>query len=207
MFEVWLSYNNGEQKLRLPVPPQEIKITKGNNVNVLNINNVGEIGVIGHGRLANITLTTFFPSQEYSFCQYIGFPTPSECIRMINSWKDSGKPIRLIVTPSDINIACAIESFTYGPQDGTHDIYFELSLIEYRFVKVNAKALATPSNTTVSSNREVKEPAKTYKVKSGDTLWSICKRMLGDGSKYAEVAKKNGIKDPNKIKVGQVIRL
>ena len=44
-------------------------------------------------------------------------------------------------------------------------------------------------------------------MKSGDTLWDICRSFYGDGEKYAEVAERNGISNPNRIYVGQVINL
>lgn len=50
------------------------------------------------------------------------------------------------------------------------------------------------------------EPTK-YIVKEGDTLWDICVKFYGDGTKYAEVATKNGITNPDLIYPGQVIYL
>lgn len=48
---------------------------------------------------------------------------------------------------------------------------------------------------------------KTYTVVKGDTLSKIAKRELGDAKRYPEIATLNGIKDPNKISVGQVLKL
>lgn len=206
MIEFWLSYNNGEEKLRLPVPPASFRIQRGTTINVINVNNVGEVGVIGKGRLATISLASFFPKQRYPFVQYSNFPAPYDCVAMIEKWRNSGKPIRLLITGTDINMACMIEAFQYGEQDGTGDVYFELSLIEYRFITVKATEKTT-SAQQIASSRQTKDKETLYTVKSGDTLWAICKRCLGDGSKYVEVAKKNGIKDPNKLRVGQVIKL
>jgi hypothetical protein len=55
--------------------------------------------------------------------------------------------------------------------------------------------------------RQAKTPAVTYTVKKGDCLWNIAKRELGDGTKYKEIARKNGISDPNRIYPGQVLKL
>lgn len=44
----------------------------------------------------------------------------------------------------------------------------------------------------------------TYTVKKGDTLWSLAKTYLGNGSKYTEIETLNGIKG---IKVGQTIKI
>lgn len=45
-----------------------------------------------------------------------------------------------------------------------------------------------------------------YTVQSGDTLWGIAERIYGNGSRYTELAEKNGIEDPALIYPGQVIR-
>lgn len=48
---------------------------------------------------------------------------------------------------------------------------------------------------------------KSVTVEKGDTLSGIAKQYLGSASKYQYLAKINNIKDPNKIYVGQVIKL
>jgi len=48
-----------------------------------------------------------------------------------------------------------------------------------------------------------------YEVKSGDTLWEIAKEHYGDGNLYTEIFKANQdvLTDPDKIKVGQKLRI
>jgi nucleoid-associated protein YgaU len=48
-----------------------------------------------------------------------------------------------------------------------------------------------------------------YEVKKGDTLWKIAKEVYGDGSLYPEIFKANQdqLSDPDKIKVGQKLRI
>ena len=52
------------------------------------------------------------------------------------------------------------------------------------------------------------EPAVswTYTVRTGDSLWAIAARMLGSGSRYAEIKRLNGLKS-ELIRPGQVLRL
>lgn len=47
----------------------------------------------------------------------------------------------------------------------------------------------------------------TYTVQYGDTLSGIAKSLLGDASRYKEIAALNGIDNPNVIKVGQVLQI
>jgi nucleoid-associated protein YgaU len=51
--------------------------------------------------------------------------------------------------------------------------------------------------------------AKTYTVKSGDTLSKIAKDHLGDANDYMQIfnLNKDQLSDPDKIKPGQVLRL
>jgi nucleoid-associated protein YgaU len=52
-------------------------------------------------------------------------------------------------------------------------------------------------------------PAKTYTVKSGDTLSKIAKEHLGDANAYMRIfeANKDQLKNPDLIKPGQVLKL
>ena len=52
-------------------------------------------------------------------------------------------------------------------------------------------------------------PAKTYTVKSGDTLSAIAKQHLGSAGAYMKIFElnKDQLCDPDKIKPGQVLRL
>ncbi|MEM7193557.1 MAG: peptidoglycan-binding protein LysM [Pseudomonadota bacterium] len=48
-----------------------------------------------------------------------------------------------------------------------------------------------------------------YEIVKGDTLWAISSKFLGKGNRYMEIfeANKEVIKDPDKIYVGQKIRI
>jgi nucleoid-associated protein YgaU len=46
-----------------------------------------------------------------------------------------------------------------------------------------------------------------YTVQKGDSLWLICKRMLGEGEAMSRIARENNIADPRSLKVGEVIYL
>lgn len=68
-----------------------------------------------------------------------------------------------------------------------------------------------PTATVEPPKRETSQAPKqsTYTVKSGDCLWNIAKKYLGDGSRYNEIynLNKDKIKNPNLIYAGQVLTL
>ncbi len=47
----------------------------------------------------------------------------------------------------------------------------------------------------------------TYKVQKGDSLWTIAQKFYGNGTRYKEIASANSIADPNKIQVGQILKI
>jgi nucleoid-associated protein YgaU len=51
--------------------------------------------------------------------------------------------------------------------------------------------------------------ARTYTVKSGDTLSAIAKQQLGNASDYTKIfeANRDQLSDPDKIKPGQVLKI
>jgi murein DD-endopeptidase MepM/ murein hydrolase activator NlpD len=67
-----------------------------------------------------------------------------------------------------------------------------------------AKAPVAPKATKAKAPAKPKALGKTYKVVKGDNLTKIAK---ANGTTVAALVKLNGIKDANKISIGQVIKL
>lgn len=197
--DYYLSFNNNEERIRLPVIPSSFEVSIPHQNTTVNINQLGEINLIGKTGLMSMTIESFFPNQQYSFCLYRDFQKPYEYTKQLLKWKESGRPIRVIVTGTPINYAMAIESLTYSEVDGTGDVYFNLELKEYKFIKVpSSNTLTTPT-----TQRETKSLATNYTVQKGDTLWLIAKKVTGDGVNYKAIAQKNNITNPDKIQIGQ----
>ena len=63
---------------------------------------------------------------------------------------------------------------------------------------------ASVSDATIDVNVQSGLP---YTVKSGDTLSKIAKRFYGDANHYHQIAAANGIDNPDRINVGQELKL
>lgn len=63
------------------------------------------------------------------------------------------------------------------------------------------------STTGTGSSEPPPAPGPSYTVVSGDTLGIIARDALGDAGKYTQIAQLNGITNPDKITVGQVLVL
>jgi len=131
--EFWLT--QGSDSLHLPVPPDSYALKRALNNSSVVVEGIGEVSFIGKPKLAEIPpIISFFPVRYYSFCQYSTFPTPKSCTDLIEKWMNTGKPIRFFITGTSINLECTIEDFEHGEQDGTGDVYFTLTLKEYKTI-------------------------------------------------------------------------
>lgn len=211
--DVVLSYDSGKEKLRLPVPPTNYDFQTGMAHNSVHVHNLGEVLVMGKRQLSTISLESYFPIQDDGLCVYKDFPPPVTFVNTLNRWKESGKPLRLLITAKglSLNQVMVIELFSYGHRPGPLDVHFVLTLKEYRFVSAQKAAAAgtmqgqTPA--VQATKATAKATPKTYTVKKGDTGYIIAKRVYGDGSRWPEIKKKNGIKDDRKLQIGQVLKL
>jgi len=63
------------------------------------------------------------------------------------------------------------------------------------------------TDTGEEDNETVGPEGTTYVVKAGDMLMKISKKFYGDENKYKLIMEANNITDPNKITVGQVLKI
>lgn len=196
-------------KFVLPVTPQSFEINTGNNNTTVQVEKIGEISLLGTPKLTTISISSFFPSQMYYFCEEKYFYEPYVCVELIKSFMENG-PVKLNITGTDILKQFTIESFVYGENDGTGDVNYTLEFKEYK--KASIKVASSKSSKKTKSITRPREGIKrvipkTYKVKEGDSLYSIANKMYGDASRYKELVQKNNIKNYRALKVGKVLKV
>lgn len=224
--EVYLK-DTSNNTFRFPVIPPTINIQDYAIMNDSNITAVGDITVFGGKGLRSTEISSFFPnpSRKYSFVNYTDYPKQYECVEIIKKWMDSGTKLRFIVTDTEINFLVKITNFEYSEQNGTRDVYYTLSLKEFREITIpglnsktqttdktqnisrkdnassntNTNKTTTKNNTTTTSNITINNTStsKTYTVKSGDTLWDISKLYYGTGTDYKKIMEANKEKYQN----------
>ena len=115
------------------------------------------------------------------------------------------------------NLKVTLEDYTVEENAGEEgDYWVDVKLKEYRQVGVIKKIDETGDYNDVgviqATEKKQREKAGniplSYIVKSEDeTLWTIAKKFFGDGSKWNELAKRNGLQNPNSLGVGKIIYL
>ncbi|MCY9511793.1 LysM peptidoglycan-binding domain-containing protein [Paenibacillus larvae] len=207
---IWLSYNNQEEGFKLPVNPENIEISGGNNGKTYSAVGLGEINVIKDLRLRDIKFESIFPAMNYPFVEKDAvLLEPSHYVGYLEKWLTKIHPIRFIYVGEtfDINLPTSIEEFTYKEVAGSPgDIEFSLSLKEYLFYEAN-RAIITSNGVQVDTGRpDERESKTTHKVVPGETLFRIAQKH---GTTLKNLQQLNNLTDEQvkKLKVGSVIRL
>lgn len=209
--EIWLK--QGKEKIILPFLPDAYEIQSPQHNETLVTANGTEISLIGKGGLRTISWSSWFPKgkPDYVSRKYTG--KPMSYIRKMGKMK--GKIVELMIS-GIINCQVTIENLTYGQNDGTGDIYYNIELKEYRKPKVKKSTKKGTKEEVSKTNNKVKKPvtttktktvkSQTYVVKKGDTLTGIAKKLTGTSANWKAIynANKKVIgSNPNKIYPGQ----
>ena len=112
---------------------------------------------------------------------------------------------------TSINVVIEDLEFEEDADSYGRDIMCNITLKEWKpystkTYKINKNNDGTKTVNATKQRAVTKATTESVVVKKGDTLWNLCKKHLGDGQKYKEVAKLNGISNPNLIYPGNVIR-
>lgn len=219
MYKMYLGINEGEEGFILPVLPEKIEINEDGDNETFNVINLGEVNTINKPKLSEISFESYFPLNRGPYVSSEELFSPSFYINKIREWRDKKQKVRFIFTggsPLELNDLFIIEGFKLSEKGGeVGDIYYSIELKRYKPYAAKKVVIVTKQNTKnktaavkAKPPRPVEKPKqKTHTVVSGDTLWHIAKRYLGDGARYPEIAKLNNIKNPNLIYPGQVFKI
>lgn len=211
----------------MPITPAKVKMKIGNQNQTLTLIGGEEINILRSAALTNVSFDLLLPQVPYPFTN--GNPQSADYyLGLLERLKTSKKPFQWILNrqrPSGkplfyTNLTVSLEDYqiTDDVAEG-FDLMVSVSLKQYRSYGTKTVSMQragdgktdTPSAVVQEPKRETSTaPQNTaYTVKSGDCLWNIAKKQLGDGSRYTEIYElnKDKIKNPNLIHAGQELIL
>jgi LysM repeat protein len=217
MHGIYLSANNDKEGFRLPVNPEKIGVVSSGDGEEFTISKTGNVNIPKDTKLETYSFESFFPSQNYSFV-VTNFREPQIYVSLIKKWQARKLPIRFIYTNGSfvINELVTIEEFPHDETAGSADVNFSLSL--KRYVPFGPKKMKVVISNKLPAKvikknqpvRQNKRPAlRVYTLVRGDSLWKVAQKFLGNGVRYREIQKLNGIKDSQlrKLQIGMKIKL
>ncbi len=215
MYAVFFEYDI--TTYRLPVNPEEIKVTSSQAIKKFETLSLGQIAIPTHMELSGYSFDCELPKEQYSYVEAMNnFKNAMEYINIFQKWRNDLVPVRFIAGRGSqkdemyvdcINTLVLFEDITITEKAGEEgDKYISFKLIEYKDFKRRVKEMNATGKISKKATEE-KSPKSngTYVVKSGDSLWAIAKKYYGDGAKYTKIynANKDNIKNPSLIYPGQ----
>ena len=202
----------------LPIPPQKIPIKYPGQNETATLINGEEINITRPPGLAEISVAVVLPQMVYPFAMGDGIVEDGEeFISRLQDLKESGDAFEFIIIRDsfDTNMDVTLEDYKVSDdvKEGL-DLVVSVTMKEARHYGTKIMNFtiiedqATPTAETPEENRPAEQPqAKTYTVKSGDCLWNIAKKQLGDGSRWKEIhdLNRDKISNPNLIHPGLVL--
>lgn len=186
------------EKITIPVTPRTYEVSTGQGNKVVNVEQVGEALVFGLPNARRLSFSSFFPRQLHNYPFVVGDKQePEYFIEMLTKWKELRKPVRVIITDSTVNLMVGIMDFNYKEQDGSHDVYYTLSFVEYK----DLNTPAANNNKQVDDSTGLKErpspekqAAKSNSVQCRDIV-DKAKKAYGAANKFRRIVESNDLKD------------
>ncbi|AXU75325.1 LysM peptidoglycan-binding domain-containing protein [Clostridioides difficile] len=194
--------------VQLPIPPPKLEIKITNKNKTVDLINTGEVNILKKEGLSEISFEAEFTHNKLPF--YRGtFKDVQFFLSKLELLKTDCKPFQFIVSRElgnkvlfNTNMKVSLEEYNIveDAENGS-DTKVAIKLKQYRDYSTKKLVLAPPKTTETGRPSVKIEPkrvdsinapnTKTYTVKSGDSLWSICQKQLGNGSLYKKVYELN----------------
>ncbi|MCY9528387.1 peptidoglycan-binding protein [Paenibacillus alvei] len=203
-YHIYLSFNNQEKVIELPVNPSQLEISEAGNLQSFDIVGIGEVVSIHTPKLADIQFSSLFPLH---YGPYVHIPPekllpPSDYIIQLREWMETKRPIRFVLTTPTyhMNLAMAIDKFTWREVAGSvGDLEYDISLKLYKFyaakkVKLDGKLTSATNVPKPSQPRpDERKGTSEYMTQPGDKLSLLAQKFFNDTRKAIDIQRLNGI--------------
>lgn len=208
-YRIYLSFNNLQEVLELPVLPEKLTIKQSGSNKTYDLLNTGQISVIKGLKLPELELEGYFPVDGTHVTAAALF-TPMYYVEKLLKWAGALRPIRLTMTGTvELSWPVSIEGFEYTEEGGAvGEIAYKLSLKKYVFYgPAKVTIVNGAARTTTARVDEQTAPNAVIVRPSEDTFWILAKKYLGDGGKAAQLAARNGLPVDTVLFPGQTVKL
>lgn len=210
----------------MPITPSKVKVKINNQNKTLTLINGEEINILKDAKLTDVSFDVLLPQVPYPFANG-GAQSAQAYLSLFENLKRGKSPFQWILNRSRqdgtplfySNLTVGLEDYqiTDDANEGL-DLTVSIKLKQYRPYGTKTVILLPPPAPAQPASATVQDPPRstasapknsTYNVKSGDCLWNIAKKQLGDGSRWKEIYElnKDKIKNPNLIYSNQTLTL
>ena len=216
MLEIYIQEVEGGAILQMPMAPERIQVEAATRFLSYDIMNTGEHRVPLGEELTGFRWSGILPGEKRKGAPYIqAWQDPASIQGKFSVWRNRAKKLKLTVPGTPINHAVYLVSYACYYTGGMGDIEYDIEFCVAKEVIVGTESQAASQSggtAAVTTKAATAQPpaAKTYTVKSGDSLWKIAQSTLGSGGRWQEIYDLNKStigSNPNLIYPGQVYNL
>ena len=210
----------------MPITPSKVKVKINNQNKTLTLISGEEINILKEAKLTDVSFDVVLPQVPYPFTNG-GAQSADYYLSLFERLKQSKTPFQWILNRSRPDgVALFYSNLTVGLEDYQitddakegFDLTVSVKLKQYRAFGTKTVQITPSPAPSQPATATVQEPprettsapkAANYTVKSGDCLWNIAKKQLGDGSRWKEIYElnKDKIKNPNLIYPNQTLTM
>lgn len=131
MVQIWLTHATG--RLRLPVVPEKVTVTSGNDVKRMTLQELGEVVLPGRKMLRTLTLSSYFPARYDHNCAYPDIPRPQDAASLLRGWCEAGTAVLLSIQGGGLSLdmQVLIEKCDTTMARPSGDISYDMTLTEH----------------------------------------------------------------------------
>lgn len=197
---------------QFPMLPERISVTAATRFLSYDIMNTGEHVIPLGEELTGFKWQGLLPGESRKDAPFVrAWAEPNTIQGKWSHWRFGGKKLKLIVPGTPINHAVYLKSYDCSYAGGCGDIEYSIDFIAAKYIVITKEGeTASSGGGSGGGSNGGSGGARTYTVVSGDTLWKIAQKTLGDGSRWREIYELNkGTigSNPDLIYVGQVYNL
>lgn len=200
------------ENLIFPMNPEEIQVKAATRFQSYDIMNKGEVKLPLGEELTGFSWSGKLPGRARRNDPFvISWTDPKAIQGLWSEWRSKGTLLVLYASDTPINHDVYLEDYNVTYSGGNGDYDYDISFVVAKPLIVKTEDTKEKETSTgVANNKTEPRPsviAKTYVVKTGDSLWAIAEAELGSGERLKDIATLNNIENPDKIYPGQELKM
>lgn len=190
--DIYIKALDGSGEIQVPWLPNSFSFAAGGaRMAEYDIMESGQVKIPNGRNLRGFSWESIFPGEGHSDLPFLrgDWKEPRYYQGLLFRWYSEGTPLRLLMTGTPINHDVYLENYNVTYAGGFGDYNYSVSFVEKRDIVIGGQKPTATATTTASSSKTASKAntAKTYTIKSGDTLWGIAQKELGSGAKYSSI--------------------